>query len=405
MNFSKIAPDDTFIGQYMLAMSEVETSAAYDFWAACWALGTVVGRDVYIPRPHAPVHMNWYVMLLAESGVTRKSTAVRQARDIVSCALGMDHLIEGKCTPEYLFNYLIPHPHCAIAVSELATFLGRESYIVELPALLTDLYDCPKEKRGGSISKGEQIISNAFVTFISASTPTWLRTSVNPTVVEGGFTSRCLFVHDEKPKKRIAWPTQAVTRVTELADQLKSTCQRAQEVGHIELMPSGMKAFERWYRRRDVSSVMPFVASFNSREDAHVLRMAATLCINDGTLAIEKRHIDAGIKLITRVKADATKVFSDTGSAIKISQGISRLIQLLLEAGPVGVLHGRLYSSVRYYMRSDEFNIVVTSMHQLNMLTKMVENRSGSGRPSVRYARGPNLTNNRAIEELMQTFV
>jgi len=405
MNFNKIAPPDTFIGQYMHAARDIETSVAYDFWSAVWVLGTVCGRGVYVPRPHAPVHMNWYIMLVAESGVTRKSTAVRRARDIVSHVLGVDNMIEGKSTPEYIFQHLIQHPHCPIAVSELVTFMGRESYVIDLPALLTDLYDCPKEKRGGSITRGEQVIKDAFVTFLSASTPSWLRTSVNPTVIEGGFTSRCLFVHDEKPKKKIAWPTEQVTCVTDLAEQLKHTVGSAAEVGQIDMLPSGMARFSSWYRGRDITSIVPFVASFNSREDAHVLRMAATLAINDGSLAISKQHINHAVKLITHVKASAVQVFNETGMAIKVAQGIDKIVQMLIEAGPIGIAHTRLYAAVRYYTQASEFNIVMTTMHELNMIKKLVEQREGGGRKGIRYARADNLANRRAMEELMQTFV
>jgi hypothetical protein len=405
MNFNKIAPAHTFIGQYMEAMSDVETSSSYDFWSAVWALGTCCGRGVYVPRPHAPVYMNWYIMLVAESGVTRKSTAVRMARDIVSHYLSVDNLIEGKATPEYLFQHLTRHPHTAISVSELVTFLGRESYVIDLPALLTDLYDCPKEKRGGSISRGEQVIRDAFVTFISASTPSWLRTSVNPTVVEGGFTSRCLFVHDERPKQKIAWPSERMTNVTALQDSMARTVEAAREVGHIEMLPSGMKRFQTWYKQRDTSSVIPFVASFNSREDAHVLRMAATLAINDGTLAIERKHIDNGIKLINMVKAGAVNVFQDTGNAIKIAQGIQKTVQMLIEAGPAGIPHTRLYAAIRHYTHRDEFHIVMQSMHEMGMVVKMIENRQGGGRRGVRYAKANGLTNNKLMQELMQTFV
>lgn len=405
MNFNKLVPPDTFIGRYLAASSTLETSRAYDFWCALWILGTCLGRTVHVPRPHAPIYMNWYIMLVAESGVTRKSTAVRMARDIVSHVLGVDKMIEGKSTPEYLFQNLIREPHMAIAVSELVTFLGRESYIIDLPALLTDLYDCPREKRGGSITRGEQVIRDAFVTFLSASTPSWLRTSVNPTVVEGGFTSRCLFIHDEKPKAKVPWPDGQVTRVIELAEDLDMIVKGAQAVQQIEMLPSGMSRFTSWYKNRDTSSIVPFIASFNSREDGHVLRMAACLAINDGTLAIERKHIDTAVKLIAHAKAGAIALFNETGSAIKIAQGIDRITQLLIEAGPVGIPHTRLYAAVRYYASADEFNIVMLSMHELGMVEKLVEQRQGGGRRGVRYVRAKGLTNGRAMEELMQTFV
>lgn len=403
MKLHNLVPADSFIGKYMRATSVLETSAAYDFFGALWALGSVVGRGVYVPRPHAPVYLNWYIMFVAESGVTRKSTAVRNARDIVSQCLGVDKMIEGKCTPEYLFEVLSRQPHTAIAVSELVTFLGRESYVIEMPAMLTDLYDCPTERRGGSVTRGERVIRNSFVTFLTASTPSWLRTSVNPTVIEGGFTSRCLFVHDERPKQRVAWPTDNVD-FGDCVTALNRIAQKAQQAGQIEMLPSGMKKFEQWYKSRDVTSVIPFVSSFNSREDAHVLRLAACLAINDETFAIESKHISIATKLIAHVKAGATAIFLDGDHVIKTAQGVDRITQMLLEAGAIGIPHTRLYTAVRYYMQRDEFRIAIELMHELGMIRVMIEGRAGGGRKSVRYAATDMIKSRAKMDELKRAF-
>jgi hypothetical protein len=403
MNYARLVPPDTFIGRYLDAASVLETSQSYDFWCALWALGSCIGRSVYVPRPHAPVYLNWYVMLVAESGVTRKSTAVRLARDIVSQFLGAERMVEGRCTPEYLFELLTREPHTAIAVSELVTFLGRESYVIELPALLTDLYDCPPERRGGSVTRGERIISNAFVTFVTASTPSWLQTSVNPTVVEGGFTSRCLFVHDEKPKQKVAWPSASID-TDHVRDLLHQAVKSARDVQKIELMPAAMKRFESWYRQRDTSSMIPFVSSFNSREDAHVLRAAACLAINDGTMAINVRHINVAVKLIAAVKAGAINIFQDGGTVIKSAQGIDRITKLLIEAGPLGIPHTRLYTAVRYYMQRDDFHITMDLMSESGMVQPVIENRLGGGRKGVRYIAGDGMRSRTKMDALKQAF-
>ena len=57
-------------------MSYVETAESYDFWCAVWAIGDACGRRVYVDRPNIPVYLNWYIILAAESGSTRKSTAI-----------------------------------------------------------------------------------------------------------------------------------------------------------------------------------------------------------------------------------------------------------------------------------------------------------------------------------------
>jgi hypothetical protein len=115
MRYDRLVAPDSFIGRYMAACEPLETARAYDFWGAMWALGTVLGRGVYVPRPHAPVYMNWYVIFAGESGITRKSTAVRMSRDIVRQFLPAENMVEGKTTPEYLFGYR--HTHTQQSVS------------------------------------------------------------------------------------------------------------------------------------------------------------------------------------------------------------------------------------------------------------------------------------------------
>jgi hypothetical protein len=391
VNFNNLVPDDTFIGKYMSAASVLETATSYDFWCAMWALGTACGRGVVIPRPHAPIYLNWYVMLVAESGVTRKSTAVRMARDVISDVLGPEAMVEGKSTPEYLFSRLAKTPQLAIAVSELVTFLGRESYVIELPALLTDMYDCPAERRGGSMSRGERIIVDPYVTFMTASTPTWLMGAVNPTVIEGGFTSRCLFILDEKPKQKVAWPTESVD-MNDAKALLADTVSKAQRVKTINLMPSAMQKFSLWYKRRDTTTNIAFLASFNAREDAHVLRAAACLAVNDGTFAIDRNHLSLAIKLIAHAKAGGMLIFSGGGQGIKVAQGMDKISRLLIDAGGVGVGHTPLYAGVRHYMNANDFKICIAYMNELGMLIIGVENRNGGGIKPRRYFRTDDTT-------------
>jgi hypothetical protein len=351
--------------------------------------------------------MNWYVMLCANSGITRKSTSVRIARDTVSNVLGVEALVEGRSTPEHLFDRLVDRPHMAIAVSELVTFLGRESYVIELPAFLTDLYDCPKQRSGGTVTRGQRMIENAYVTFISASTPSWLISAVNPTVVEGGFTSRCLFIYDEKPKQRVAWPVDMHT-MARVGDLLQHTVARAQEVQTIELLPAAMRRFQTWYKSRDLVTDLPFLASFLSREDGHVLRMAACLAINDDTLAIDVRHIVAAIKIIAHAKAGALQIFSARGTTVRLAQGIEKISRLLIEAGGLGIAHTPLYAGVRNYMSATDFKIALEYMIELGMVMAVIEGRMADrrgGQRGRRYIRTDHLTRKDKMHALRQAVI
>ena len=148
MNYKKLVPEDSFIGQYLEYMSVVETAEAYDFWCALWAIGVESGRVVYVDRPNSPVYLNWYIILAAESGTTRKSTAVSAITRLLSRDGSM--LLTGKTSPESLELMLHERSRqckesaITFSVSELVTILGREGYMSAMPGLLTDLYDSPK---------------------------------------------------------------------------------------------------------------------------------------------------------------------------------------------------------------------------------------------------------------------
>ena len=101
MNYKKLIPSDSFIGRYLDYLSNIETPEAYDFWCAMWALGVRVGKGMYVNRPHSPVFCNWYIILAAESGTTRKSTAVNAISDLIKTA-ELDEIVTGKTSPEAL---------------------------------------------------------------------------------------------------------------------------------------------------------------------------------------------------------------------------------------------------------------------------------------------------------------
>ena len=374
MNFKKLVPADSFIGQYMQYMSYVETAESYDFWCALWALGTGVGRGVYVDRPNAPVYCNWYIILAAESGVTRKTTAVNSISKIVGQS---STIIAGKVSPAGLELYLhdatkeTGNAKASFAVPELVTILGREGYMATMPGLLTDLYDCPEERNSpGTISQLDGVIQkNVYVTFLSASTPAWLVTAINPSVIEGGFTSRVIFVVDERRKKSIAWPTErdasGQSRVQETYETATST---AKDVGAIQITGPARTKFIRWYNNR-ATHTDPFMSSFEAREDDHVLRVAACLAINDGVLELQGTHITKAIHIISDAKRRAGNLFGgDFSQKARITNAIGRVRELLIIAGTDGIKHSDLQRRLVRRTDAKELKLLIDVLHECGMI-------------------------------------
>ena len=354
-------------------MSNVETPYAYDFWCALWAIGVECGRTVYVDRPSAPVFLNWYLILAAESGTTRKSTAVRAASALIS---GDREVLSGKTSPESL--ELILH-ECTrqrgtatahFAVPELVTILGREGYMSTMPGLLTDLYDSPELRRSpGTLKSGEIIQRDVYITFLSASTPSWLVTAINPSVIEGGFTSRVMFIVEDARKRSIPWPCNSRrTGQSTVQMVLQETCTRARGVGGLTISQGGLRKFTKWYNNRPVSND-PFQSSFEAREDDHVLKLAACLAINDGTLELQTTHITTGIKVIADAKYKASQLFGGSFSTgARVGNAVTRVREILISAGGDGIRHNALYRRVNNRLDNTEFKLLMKILHESDLI-------------------------------------
>lgn len=385
VNYRLIAPEQSFIGRYMSHMHGQETPFAYDFWTACWLLSVALGRDATIPRPRAPIHMNLYAILLADSGVTRKSSAVREATKIVHGFINAQKsnetlLIESKMSPERLEDVLhtqtekYGHASAAISISELVTFFGKERYTLAMPGLLTDLYDCPSSRvGGGSIRRGASSIKNVYLSFLSASTPAWLARAINPDVIEGGFTSRCIFITSEKRKRHIAWPEEQEDTTQWFIDEMVRIRERTDEFNEIELSPGALKVYTAWYNRKEYSAD-PFSVSFESREDAHMLRLAGYLAVSSGAWQIQHHDVKNAIKIIREIKRDAASIFIGGQRPDKLAAGIDYLRVKLADAGLDGIHNRQLYHSVRYYLSKDEYYTVLEIMQELEMVDCFILN-------------------------------
>lgn len=418
-DYSKITrTDGSWLRTYMRGCENVETNESYDFWTGMWLASNVVGRKLSVLRPQAPVFLNLYVVLCAESGITRKSSAVRRAVDILTAydrryKPGMS-IFSGGTTAEGLDRELMlasaehRHAHAAIASTELVTLLGKERYNASLPGRLTDLYDCPSLYTRQSATHGRLDARNVYPTLLGASTPSWLVRAINPDVVEGGFTSRCIFAIEDKPKRLIAWPeVNAVddelllTRLGHLRDQRDYVLSR---VGGINLSPTAKQEFKEWYERRKLVND-PYGASFQAREDHHVLRIAGLLCASDDSWEIDVHHIQHAIQLVAYVRALGASLFGTGVASSRTYAIVDRIRSALVEAGTSGLSQSHLSTICRKLGGPTDVREVLRIMHEMNLVQKFViQDGSVGGAPTTIYRATKAIVSSRALEDVVDTI-
>lgn len=406
-------PEGSFIRAFMEHCDDIETAREYDFWSAVWALGTAIGRRIVIARPNAPVYLNWYVIHTADSGVTRKSTSVNLAQrvlDLSGCAKDA-LLIQGQTNTtrflELLNEQTMEHGECRvnINVSELVRFLGKGAGGLGLPGVLTDLYDCPRIQRfGGTQAAKATTLLNVFVSMLSASTPAWLVKSINPNVVEGGFTSRTMFIIGGRRKTTVAWADNVdSTGPQRLAENLQrlvdDACKSVGDVG-ITINEKALGRFRSWYTKLKHPHD-PFRESFFSRQDAHVLRLAGILCINDRSLVIQKRHVEAAIRIIHNVRETSAELFDGTSAPSDVISGIRKLQEVLIDFGRSGASTNVLYAAVRAKLKSRAFHYALQIMHELELVQCFEIKQTGAGRPKTVWRATERLGKINAIDDVI----
>lgn len=403
--------EGTFLHSYMQYMSTQETPAIYDFMCGCWILGAALGRSVVVDRPRAPVHMNMYVILISEAGIMRKSTSIRIAtgllREFFTRNDMTTYMIENKVSQGMLMSELSRctrengHAHCVLVASELASVLGRASN-TNMPATLTDLYDCPNIRiGGGSLATGGWNFSDVFICFLGGSTPTWLARAVSPAIIEGGFTSRCYFIQGRSRKQLVPWPTSLDDSALRerMLEQLQEIKDASKTYAKIGIGTNALDTFSRWYRERDIHKDA-YRESFESREDSHVLRFAGLAAANEKAWQISDDHIRRAINTVAEIKKYGTSIFTtDAKVGAKSMRLAEKMRTRLIKAGEAGIGRRDLYRGLFINGRTgDEFATLLRLFHELD-LVKRYEVDSG-GRPKELYVATEYLSNEAFLDEV-----
>lgn len=415
MAITPFVESGTFIDEYMKSLEDQETPIIYDFACACWVLSVAMGRNVIVDRPRAPVHLNIYMILVSESGIMRKSTSIRIATSIVRDFLTQTQskmmLFENKTTMGMLLDELsrASQDHGVgqgvLVASELAAVLGRGSSLSGLPALLTDLYDCPDQRiGGGSLNTGSFNLKDVYFSFLGGSTPSWLAKAVRPEIIEGGFTSRCYFINGRNRKRSIAWP-EGESNESKEASNLVTRLQRLHEdsrrYSRIGITDGGKRTFTKWYNNRGLHKD-PYRESFESREDGHILRFAGLFAINEETWEINHDHISRAIEFVSYIKRSGTELFTGSAVGARDVKLLHKVRNLLLAAGDAGVplsgFHRALRISGRHTM---EVRTILQTMHELDLVKKYTLEKE-RGRPSTIYVRTEYLQNEQFLVDVMR---
>jgi len=273
-----------------------EAPTQYHIGTALALVSTVLGRNVYMDEGATTYYPNLYILVIGESGITRKSTAIGMVYKFLP-QLNPEYILGSTMSSEALLD-AFKKSYCHIIVyDELKHLIVNEekSYGKGLIALFTSLWANPPFYRVDvkNIPLPERVIKDPTLNILAASTPDWLQ--LKEADVLGGFLGRFLPICSSKTTKRLAIrPEMDEVVLNDLFEKLR-TIQRLS--GRYVWQDEAREIFKGLYdelcdnfqKEPNKALIQPYWA----RIDTHIRKLAIIFdaCSPNPTLTITKDNL------------------------------------------------------------------------------------------------------------------
>lgn len=310
-------------------------------WSAISGIAAAMERKTWVHYNGVQViYPNLYVMLIADSGIAKKSTATRPIMEIIGELDGiakMSTQMSGASLVQQLslageskvFNFggkSYKNSSLFAFSSEAKVTIGGKSGLEGVQELLTDLYDCGRtniwsEKNSWdkqTLGGGKIEIFNPCLNFLACSTPSWLNDCIGRSGIEGGFASRVLFVNQKERVDTQGWLDEA--DIPEKTDEVRKLL--VEDLKAINALQGAYKTLVGWKEtynklqretdeRLDMGGEMK---AYYSRKMWHLLKISQILAADQSdTLILTPDHLLYANEILESIEGDMYSAFSMQG--------------------------------------------------------------------------------------------
>jgi hypothetical protein len=365
-DFMSLVPAQSWLADYMLFTLNTEPPDVFHFFAGCVAIGSVLGRNVYYDKGAYQIYPNLAVLIVAPSGKCRKTSACNVAMSLLRKGGGT--VLADKATPEALTAAFQDKTEsiATIYAPEFAVFLGKQKYQEGMIPLLTALFDCPKEFKSVTITRGEVILYNAAFSMLACSTMDWIQTAIPRDAFGGGFMSRLLFViqHDTP---RIFPRPPAMNK--ELESRLVQGLRTLSGLrGEFHMTAEGEQWYDNWYLNRGESgNTDKQFAGYSERKPDHLIRLAMILSASGGSsLVLTPANLKRSLQILEWLELFLPGAFGEMNQNA-FGEDQSRLLTQLKRKGGK-MLHSDWLRLNSNRMRQREFRELMETLKSAGLV-------------------------------------
>jgi len=379
---------EDWLQSYLVYTEKQESPEKLHFWVGLSILSAALKRQVWIDKGYYKLYSNIYVLLVAESAMLRKSTAMDIGIKLIRDAVPDLYYISGSMTPEGLLKHMNrvkvisnengkPHiqydSHVFIHADELAELFGFDRQRASrFTILLTKIYGAQTEHTHTLATEGQLLLRNLYPTLLAGTDPRNLK--VLPEEAVAGLIGRLVFVTANEKRKPIAWP-HPTDSDAQLYDLLKYDLNTISQLrGEIIVTDDAHARFEDWYvKHAEGHEEDPRLDAFRERCHDTALKLAILLsisCYDD--LVLTDQHMERGINYIEAQIPEFGRV-ANWAISSTYAQGRARFIDTLRRQGGVGMRKQMLKIMT---IPLEEIIILESSLEQEGTLTIKVSGKN-----------------------------
>lgn len=360
---------DGWITSYLEYTKPQQSPTIFHCWTALSTIASAMRRRCWIDRSFYILYPNLYIILVSESGVGMKSTAIKIGTNtFLGKAVPDLTIMRGAITVKFLVDWMSqalaksPDQTAEVTIfcEEFKVFakgLYSDSGLIEN---LTKIYDCGIWEYGTG-GQGIYKIDKPCINLLAGSTPEWLTTGSAADFIGGGFSSRIIPVAILKDEKQVANPKR-IPLSDELEKRLVADLTQISKLsGPFFVTKEAEDFFEKWYLVRDkYKNQDQRMKGFYAKKHDMVLKvaMAVSVSINDD-MVITEEHIESALSLLGKIELTMPYAYQGVawGEKAKFQDKVWSKIS---EVGMIQ--HAKLLEAFHYCMTGDDLKAIIHTL-------------------------------------------
>ena len=391
MNFEEQVQED-WLSAFLAYTKHGEVPERIMRWVGVSTLAAVLGRKVWFDQKDYLWTPNFYILLVGEQGLVRKSTSIDIGIDLLSDLEDVKVGADATTWPAFVEDVEQAYREYALAdgevlgtscvtlpLSEFGTFFDPEDR--NMVDGLTSMWDGRKRftKRTKTVTSND--IIKPWVNIIAGTTPAWIAKHMSSDTLNGGLISRIIFLRGEMPTKDRLYPERERQRLgIDFSVQRCVLKRRLAEIsqwgGEVHLTEDAYLWTQEWYEKlRAHIRTMPMgtlEVGLLSRFHVHLHKLAMVIAASRGTLpTITVEHMQTALAWLQDVEEDVKRVLGVIGQS-KLTNAAREIVTAVERAGSSGIERRMLYRKQFFRsMTSDEFNIAITCAVQAELIIEV----------------------------------